>query len=254
VFALVAAGLCNAALASDASPDRGSPPDRDALEEVIVSVTPLLGTGVSLNHVPSNVQTLRAAQIDSDHAQALTDSMDRHLSSVTLADTEGNAFQQDLVARGFIASPVLGTPQGLALYQNGVRINEAFGDIVLWDLVPAFAIGQLQELPGSNPVFGLNALGGAVTLKMKDGFTYSGSAADIDGGSFGRVRATAQTATDGDPTGNGAFPNFTNSRFYTPGQPVGCWLGAKLRYRCGDDEPRSGRRGGCIRGNLGLDT
>jgi iron complex outermembrane receptor protein len=195
-FTLVAVGLCNSVMASDASPDRGVPPEHDTLEEVIVSVTPLLGTGVPLNHVPSNVQTLRAAQIDSDHSQALTDSIDRHLSSVTLADTEGNAFQQDLVARGFIASPVLGTPQGLALYQNGVRINEAFGDIVLWDFVPSFAISQLQELPGSNPVFGLNALGGAVTLKMKDGFAYSGSAADIDGGSFGRVRATAQTATD----------------------------------------------------------
>ena len=124
----------------------GVPPEHDTLEEVIVSVTPLFGTGVSLNHVPSNVQTLRAAQIDSDHAQALTDSVNRHLSGVTLADTEGDAFQQDLVARGFIVSPVLGTPQGLARYQNAVRINEAFGDIVLWDLVPAFAISQLQEL------------------------------------------------------------------------------------------------------------
>lgn len=111
-----ATALCNTAIASDASPDRGVPLENDALEQVIVSVTPLLGTGVSLNHVPSNVQTLRAAAIDSDHTQALTDSIDRHLSSVTLADTEGNAFQQDLVARGFIASPVLGTPQGLALY------------------------------------------------------------------------------------------------------------------------------------------
>ncbi len=31
---------------------------------------------------------------------------------------------------------MLGTPQGLAVYQNGVRINEVFGDTVNWDLIP----------------------------------------------------------------------------------------------------------------------
>jgi outer membrane receptor protein involved in Fe transport len=177
-------------------------PQSDSLETIIVSVTPVMGTGIPLNRVPSNVQTLRAPQFDNDHTQNLTDELDRHLASVTLADTEGNPFQEDLVSRGFTASPVLGTPQGLALYQNGVRINEAFGDIVLWDFIPMFAIEELQELPGSNPVFGLNALGGAVTLKMKDGFDFQNTAAEVAGGSFGRYRATLQ---EGAALGDSAF-------------------------------------------------
>ncbi|HLY55608.1 MAG TPA: TonB-dependent receptor [Stellaceae bacterium] len=172
-------------------------PEADALETVVVvGVTPVLGTGIPIEQVPSNVQTLTADTIGEDHAETVTDVMDRHLASVTLTDTEGNPFQEDLVERGFTASPVLGTPQGLAIYQNGVRINEAFGDVVLWDLIPVFAIKTLQELPGSNPVFGLNALGGAVTLEMKNGYDDKGTIAEIAGGSFGRVRAIAQTGLD----------------------------------------------------------
>jgi iron complex outermembrane receptor protein len=201
LYAIVLAALwarASAAAASDTPPTR----DADALETVVVSVTPLLGTGIPLSHFPSNVQTLRAAQIDADHAETLTDLVDRHFASITLADTEGSPFQQDLVERGFTASPVLGTPQGLAIYQNGVRINEAFGDIVLWDFIPVYAIAELQEIPGSDPVFGLNALGGAVTLAMKNGFEAPGSSTEIADGSFGRVRETVQSGVD---LGNDAF-------------------------------------------------
>jgi len=168
----------------------------------VVSVTPVLDTGIPLSHVPSNVQTLRAARIEADHAEAMTDLVDRHFASIAVADTEGSPFQQDLVERGFTASPVLGTPQGLAVYQNGVRINEAFGDTVLWDFIPVFAIGELQELPGANPVFGLNALGGAVSLEMKNGFDAPSSSAEFAGGSFGRVRTTVQAGVD---LGDSAF-------------------------------------------------
>ena len=190
--AAIQAWPCHAAAESPAPP----PPDTNALETVLVSATPVMGTGIPLDDVPSNVQTLRAAQIDKDHADTLTEAVERNFSSVSLADSVGNPFQEDLIARGFTASPVLGTPQGIAIYQNGVRINESFGDIVLWDFVPVFAVAQLQEIPGSNPVFGLNALGGAVTLQMKNGFDFRGGTADLSAGSFGRYRATVQGGGD----------------------------------------------------------
>ena len=77
--------------------------------------------------------------------------MVRALPGVALSSQTGNEFQLDLNYRGFIASPVIGTPQGLAVYQNGVRINEIFGDIVNWDFIPQNAINQLTLVP-SNPV------------------------------------------------------------------------------------------------------
>ena len=44
----------------------------------------------------------------------------------------------------------------------------------------------------NNPAFGLNALGGAIDLQMKNGFNYQGAEIDVMGGSFGRIQGSAQ--------------------------------------------------------------
>ena len=72
------------------------------------------------------------------------------------------------------------------MFQDGVRINEAFGDVVNWDLLPRSAISSVQLIPGSNPVFGLNTLGGALAIYTKSGAQYPGGAVELSGGSFGR--------------------------------------------------------------------
>src|SRR5260221_973838 len=113
------------------------------------------------------------------------------MSSITVNEVTGNPFQPNVQFRGFVASPVAGTPQGLAVYQNGVRINEAFGDTVNWDLIPTAAIRSVTVVT-NNPAFGLNALGGAINVQMKDGFLYHGAEINTMGGSFGRVQSSAQ--------------------------------------------------------------
>ena len=130
---------------------------------------------------------------DLDHVQSPTilDALVRALPGVSVSDQNGNPFQRDLNYRGFTASPVIGTPQGLAVYQNGVRINEVFGDTVNWDLIPDVAVHRLSLVP-NNPVYGLNALGGAISIEMKNGFTYQGKEFEVLGGSFGRLQGTAQ--------------------------------------------------------------
>ena len=92
------------------------------------------------------------------------------MGSVNVNDTAGNAFQLDVNFRGFTASPALGTPQGLSVFVDGVRVNEVFGDTVNWDLIPEGAIAKIAIVPGSNPVFGLNTLGGALSVTTRDGF------------------------------------------------------------------------------------
>jgi iron complex outermembrane receptor protein len=146
---------------------------------------------IDRDKVPSNVQTLSTADFDHATAPSLLDAMARGLPGVSLGDQSGNQFQRDLDYRGFIASPVIGTPQGLAVYQNGVRINEMFGDVVNWDFIPETAISRMTLVP-SNPVYGLNAIGGALSLEMKNGFTYQGAEGDVTGGSNGRVAASMQ--------------------------------------------------------------
>jgi len=108
------------------------------------------------------------------------------MPGVSVNDVTGNPFQPNIDFRGFVASPVSGTPQGLAVYQNGVRINEAFGDTANWDLIPTAAI-RSATIVTNNPAFGPNALGGALDVQMKDGFNYHGAELDTMGGSYGRA-------------------------------------------------------------------
>jgi iron complex outermembrane recepter protein len=146
---------------------------------------------VDQDKIPSNVQSVGASAFESTRSPDLLQSMFQVLPGVALSDETGNQFQLDLNYRGFIASPVIGTPQGLAVYQNGVRINEVFGDIVNWDFIPQNAISNLTLIP-SNPVFGLNATGGALSFDMKNGFTYHGVEGEVSGGSYGRIGTSVQ--------------------------------------------------------------
>jgi iron complex outermembrane recepter protein len=161
------------------------------LQTVIVEATAIPGAAVDADKIPGNVQSLSAADLRRDGSANLTGAMDSRLGSININDTLDDPFQPDILFRGFEASPVLGTPQGLAVYQNGVRINEAFGDTVNWDLFPDIAINRV-ELISSSPVYGLNALGGGIAISMKDGFSYQGSEVELSGGSFGNHAASVQ--------------------------------------------------------------
>jgi iron complex outermembrane recepter protein len=167
----------------------------------VVGVTPLPGSGVDIDKIPANVQSLSSGQLWQDGQNDLVPTATaRRLSQVNLNDEQGSQFQPDFVYRGFEASPISGIPQGLAVYQNGVRINEAFGDTVNWDLIPQFAVNRLT-LQSNNPVFGLNALGGAVTLEMKNGFNFHGFDGQLAGGSFDNINGFAQQGVQWDNFG-----------------------------------------------------
>jgi outer membrane receptor protein involved in Fe transport len=79
------------------------------------------------------------------------------------------------------------------VFQDGVRINEVFGDVVNWDLIPTAAIASVQVIPGSNPIFGLNTLGGALAIYTKNGTAFPGTRIETYGGSFGRGALTFET-------------------------------------------------------------
>jgi outer membrane receptor protein involved in Fe transport len=153
--------------------------------------TPTVGSGTDVDKVAAAVNAVGAGQIARTGSLNIADALQQQVPGIIISDTTGNSFQPDIQFRGFVASPVAGTPQGLAVYQNGVRINEAFGDTVNWDLIPTAAIRSVTVVT-NNPAFGLNALGGAVNVQMKDGFNYHGGEINTMGGSFGRIQSSAQ--------------------------------------------------------------
>ena len=161
--------------------------DGPRLPEVrVIGTTPLPVGGLPRRQIPAAVQTLDADPNGSPDARSIADLLDQRLGSVQIQSIQGNPNQPDVSYRGFTASPVLGTPQGLSVYMDGVRMNQPFGDVVSWDLIPKVAIDSMTLMPGSNPLFGLNTLGGSLSLRTKDGIDWPGSAVQLSVGSYGR--------------------------------------------------------------------
>lgn len=203
----------------------------------VYPTAPGTGRGLEVDKVPSAINAVDANQIKRTGSLNVTDALRDNIAGVSISEATGNPFQPNVEFRGFVASPVTGTPQGLAVYQNGVRINEAFSDAVNWDLIPTAAIRSVT-LVTNNPAFGLNALGGAINLQMKDGFTYQGAELDVMGGSFGRIQGSAQWGKQVDRNygiyaaleglHDNGFRNFSQSdvrRFY-----------GDVGYKAGDSE------------------
>jgi outer membrane receptor protein involved in Fe transport len=154
----------------------------------VIGTSPMPGLGVDRNLLPYASQTARRDAIDQAQAENLTDFLSRRMAGMQVNDIQGSPFQADLTFRGYRASGLLGASQGLSVYLDGVRINEPFGDVVNWDMVPEFALQSLTVLPGANPSFGLNTLGGAIVLQTADGRSAPGLRGELGLGSDGRQR------------------------------------------------------------------
>ncbi|MGH9845259.1 MAG: TonB-dependent receptor, partial [Blastocatellia bacterium] len=153
----------------------------------VIAATPLAGGDLGAAEIPASAQAAAARDVQASHALDLADFLNRRLKGVNLNEIQGNPYQADLNYRGYTASPLLGTPQGLSVYLDGVRLNQPFGDVVSWDLIPRIAVAEVALLPGSNPMFGLNTLGGALAIQTKDGRGAPGTALELSGGGFGRL-------------------------------------------------------------------
>jgi outer membrane receptor protein involved in Fe transport len=158
----------------------------------VIASTPISALDLPLSDVPLPVQTLTSQTIEDANAIDLTDVMKRRLNGVYVNENQNNPFQPDVNYRGYTASPLVGSPAGLSVYLDGVRQNQPFGDVVAWDLIPKVAISTTELIPGSNPVYGLNTLGGAIAVQTKNGISNAGFAISGYGGSFGRRAIDAE--------------------------------------------------------------
>jgi len=199
--------VCRADAESDGSATTNPAP---ALSEVlIIANAPLPGFGLPLAQIPANVQTATSLDLQNAQVNNVADYLSRRFMGVNISDSADNPFQLDINYHGFTASPLVGTPEGLSVYVDGVRVNESFGDTVNWDLVPESAISSVSLISGSNPVFGLNTLGGALSLQTKSGHDNPGTEFEAYGGSFGRRSLQLQTGGS-----RGAFDYFMTGTYF----------------------------------------
>lgn len=175
----------------------------------VIGTMPVPGIDASSSDVPYNPQTLSGDSLDDARRQALPDQINSTMAGVSLNMPQGNEHQATVLFRGFAASPLLGMPQGLSIYLDGMRLNEPFGDTVNWDLVPRNALSSIQLSPGSNPVYGLNTLGGSLVLTTKSGRTHPGASVELGAGSHDRYSLGAEygvnAAASADRVGSDAY-------------------------------------------------
>ena len=189
---------CSASVSVSAADAPDEPPANPATatelpQVTVISNTPLEGLGLPLNQVPSNVQTADSSDLERQQSLDIADYLNNNFSGISVSESAANPFQLDVNYHGFTASALLGTPEGLSVYVDGVRVNEAFGDTVNWDLIPQSAVSTITLMSGSNPVFGLNTLGGALSVRTKSGHDDPGTELEAYGGSFGRRSLEGQT-------------------------------------------------------------
>ena len=170
----------------------------DHYEVIEVQGATPLSANSNNSAVFGNVQTLTQDDIEGSVNRSLPELLKTQLASVNLNDVQNNPFQPDLQYRGFTASPLLGLPQGISVYLNGGRVNEAFGDTVHWDLMPLDAIDTVSLYSGSNPLFGQNTLGGALALRTKTGFSFNANEIDLQAGQFGQKAASVESGGNND--------------------------------------------------------
>ena len=175
----------------------------------VIGITPAHGIGLPVDMIPFSIQSATAEDIERSQSLDLSQFLNRNLGSVTINEAQNNPLQPDIQYRGFTSSPLLGLPQGLAVYQNGVRVNEAFGDIVNWDLIPKSSISSINLIGGANPVFGLNTLGGAISITTKNGFTHEGHSLEVYGGSYERIVSTIESGRN-----NGTWGYYFTASYY----------------------------------------
>jgi len=185
------------------------------LEEVVVrakrlyEIGPLRGLALTKEEIPGNVQSITAKEIKESRAISISDLMNSKLQSVNVNDYQSNPFQMDVSYRGFTASPQLGTAQGLSVFLDGVRVNEPFGDVVNWDMLPLNALSGLDVFPGSNPIFGLGTLGGAISMRTKSGFDAKEGTIEALSGSFNRKQVQGSVGGN-----NGVIAGFVAANIF----------------------------------------
>ncbi|HEX4736490.1 MAG TPA: TonB-dependent receptor [Allosphingosinicella sp.] len=163
-------------------------------QEIVVTAPSL--PGLDPARLPAASDTLDASDIRHAGTADLLRSLDAALPGVSLDEAQDNPWQPNLLYRGYEASPLGGDAQGLAVYVDGARFNQPFGDTANWELIPDIAVDRVT-LQGSNPVFGLNALGGALAVDLKSGRTFQGIAGEASLGRFGRREAAAEAGARG---------------------------------------------------------
>jgi iron complex outermembrane receptor protein len=176
--------LLLASLAGAQQPD-STPTDTSTLAPVVVTGVRLPTVRELVRGLAGRTATLSAQDLDARGVRSLADALEQ-LPGVTTSDELGATGQLDVSLRGFQVSPVIGLPQGVTVYVDGVRANEPDAHEVNFDLLPLEDVERVEVVYGPSVLLGRNALGAAVNLVTRRGGSPAAREIEASAGSWGR--------------------------------------------------------------------
>jgi outer membrane receptor protein involved in Fe transport len=153
----------------------------------VFSPGPLPSIGISTDIVPGSVQVIKPQDVQDQSGVSLADYLNNNTQGISFNEVGGNPWQPEIFFRGYSAGSITGNPQGLSIFVDGVRENQPFSDVVLWDTIPTWALAGTQVVAGSNPIYGLNTLGGAIAMQTKNGKLFNQGRIEGTVGSWDRT-------------------------------------------------------------------
>src|SRR5437016_10672679 len=91
----------------------------------VIAPSPLPGAGIDRDKMPGTARSLGAEDFARTASPYVTDTLFQRIPDISLSDPNGNSAVQELRYRGFAASPLQATPQGLSVYSRDIRLHEA---------------------------------------------------------------------------------------------------------------------------------
>lgn len=153
----------------------------------VFSPGPLPSIGISTDIIPGSVQVIKPQDVEQQPGVSHADYLINNTQGFSITEVGGNPWQPDVQFRGYSAGSILGNPIGLSIYVDGVRENQPFSDVMLWDTVPMWAMAGTQVVAGSNPIYGLNTLGGAIAFQTINGKLFNKGRISATAGSWDRA-------------------------------------------------------------------
>jgi outer membrane receptor protein involved in Fe transport len=190
-------------------PARGRPTSEVFLSPEILVEVGRLGAGeLPAGRLPYSTQVIPGDEIREEASLTVADALTR-LPGVTAADQFGSPYQPDIRLRGFAVSPVVGLPQSISVFVDGVRVNEPDASQVQFDLIPLDDVERLEVVRGPGGPFGRNTLAAAVNIATRRGEGPFTGEIEAGGGSFERLEGRAQASGS-----EGSFDYYLSGRYH----------------------------------------
>ncbi len=176
----------------------------EVVGSILAPTGPKVGSGV-----PARTTIIGREQIEANEPRLLSDLLVTQ-AGMSSYDDLGASYKMSVSSRGFYASPIVGLPQGISIFLDGVRQNEPDAAQVNFDLLPMEHVSRVEILSGTSSLLGRNSLGGSINLVTNSGGGPTHGELEVSGGNYKTFGADGSVAGS---LGGGTWSYYTGGGY-----------------------------------------